>query len=170
MSMNAFEALADQQATQATKRKWKRAEVKVVKSDADAPMVPTAQEREQREKQQLLREWIKWRREESDEMLEGPNGSEYRALLVLLSSLAPSSANALTSYVYRCTWVKKLAHKEKMIVLRAISDSIIRLRQSMGLAPFDDALPGEEPTAFELIRDYVLDLGLHLPPAGELRQ
>ena len=163
MMDNAFLALADTQLTAAAKARHRAAEKRaakhVVNSDADAPMVPSAQEKAQQEKSVTLREWKRWRRERSDMLLEGPLSREYKALLLLVGSLAPESAPALVSYVQRCEWLKGSDLNTRHIILSVVDDAIVRLRMVHGLAPFDDSLPGEEPTAFERIRKHLTGVG-----------
>ncbi len=160
---NPFEQVADQQRTAASKARDRAAERRLAKltlnSDADAPMKATAQEKEQREKQAQLRQWRAWHREESNTLLEGVFGREYQGLLLLLSTLTPDSAPALVKYVERCDWVQKLDRTGRQTVLSVIGDRIMKLRITHGLAPFDDSLPGEEPTAFELCRKHITGVG-----------
>jgi hypothetical protein len=155
--MNYFEQLAETQQTAASKAKdrarEKRAARAVVKSEADAPMVATAAEKAQAEKNTLLRQWKAWRRERSDEVLEGPHGRDYRQLLLLVGSLTASSAPALVQYVQGCAWLRQADRETRRTALTVIDDAIVLLRIKQGLAPFDDSLPGEPPTAFEQVRE-----------------
>lgn len=153
---NPFEQLADTQRTAASKARDRAAEKRaaraVVTSDADAPMMPTAAEKAQREKSVLARQWRQWRRERSDIVLEGPHGRDYRELLLLVGSLTPESAPALVRYVREAAWLRSAPLEVRRTALTVINDAIVLLRVKHGLAPFDDSLPGEGPTAFEQIR------------------
>lgn len=156
---NPFEQVADRQRTAASKARDRRLAKLTLNSDADAPMKATAQERDQKEKQAQLRQWKAWHREQSNALLEGVFGREYQGLLLLLSSLTPDSAPALVAYVERCDWVQKLDRAGRQTVLSVIGDRIMKLRITHGLAPFDDSLPGEEPTAFERCRKMITGVG-----------
>lgn len=154
--MNAFLELADFQQTAASKAKDRAREKRearaVVTSDRDAPMVASPQEKAQAEKSALLKQWLRWRRERSDIVLEGPHGREYRDLLLLVGSLTAESAPALVQYIERATWLRQAPREVRHTALTVIDDAITLLRIKHGLAPFDDSLPGEAPTAFEQIR------------------
>lgn len=154
--MNYFEQLAETQQTAASKAKdrarEKRAAKAVVTSDADAPMMPSAQEKAQREKSELARQWRRWRRERSDIILEGPHARDYRGLLLLVGSLTPDSAPALVQYVQRAAWLQAADREVRRTALTVIDDAIVLLRVKHGMSPFDDSLPDEPPTAFEEIR------------------
>lgn len=153
---NPFEALAEVQQTAASKAKDRAAEKRraraIATSDADAPMMPTAQEKARQEKQILAKQWKRWRREQSDIILEGPHAKDYRGLLILVNSLTPESAPALVRYIQHCEWLRRADRSISRTALTVIDDAITLLRVRHGLHPFDDSIPGETPTAFEIIR------------------
>ena len=83
---NFFEAVADLQMVAATKAKHRAAEareamrqVKVVQSDADAPMKLTDREQDQADQSRLMRLYGAWKRAEVKEYLEERH-SEWREL------------------------------------------------------------------------------------------
>lgn len=157
--MNPFEALAERQLSAPVKAKHRAAEKRAAKrqilSDADAPMAPTRAEKDQQENTQLLRQWRRWHREQSDELLESKHGKDYRGLLLILRTLESSSGPALLQWLEQASWVQQLDRNQRLTLLHEIGNAIATMRRKVGLAPFDDSLPGEEPTVFERAR-YVL--------------
>lgn len=114
--------------------------VKIAKSDADAPMKPTAMEEQQREKAVLLGQFKRHKRKEHEGMLSGAHGKAYAELVAITKKL-PDSAKALVEYL-RKPWVEKLDRTERHICLSLISARIILEREKQGLSPMDDPLPG----------------------------
>ena len=153
---NYFEALAQQQMVAATKAKHKAAEkraaAKVVKSERDAPMKPSAMEQDQIDKNTQLKLWRTYHREEINAVVNGPYGADWRALLRVVKSLTIENPGAIVDYVRDAQWLRDADLQTRRVVLSMIARAIIQLREVNGYPPFDDALPDEEPTAFEIIR------------------
>jgi len=49
-------------------------------------------------------------------------------------------------------WFAGADHSIRMHILAEINDAIITLRICNGFSPIADALPGEQPTVFQIIR------------------
>ena len=60
------------------------------------------------------------------------------------------SARELVSFIAAQDW-SAVGAAARLIALHEINQAIMRLRERNGLPPIDDALPGERPTAFQLI-------------------
>jgi hypothetical protein len=157
--MNYFEALADTQQNAHSKARdrsaAKRLEKLVVKSDADAPMVPSATEKEQRERQQLLRQFNKAMTQRRVDLLKGPHAKEIKGLFQILDSMTASSAPALMSYLAKCQWFVSADYGTRHDILYVVDTSIMRFRIRQGLSPIDDGLPGEPPTVFCIVRHHL---------------
>ena len=156
---NPFEDLAQEQMVRATKRKHERAEkafgatLNKYKTLADAPMVPTAQEKKQHENSKQFRIWRRYKRAEYRKQLEGPHGEQWRALARALRKLSIDNSELLITHIREAGWLDHLDRNERYVALSIVADAIAKLRVRNGYAPFDDSLPGEEPTAFEIIRE-----------------
>ena len=155
--MNYFEALAQQQMVAATKAKHRAAEkrtrAKVANSERDAPMKPSALEQDQLDKNMQLKLWRAHHRAEINAVINGPYQNDWRALLRVVKSLTIENPGAIVEYVQGAQWLRDADIQTRRVVLAMIARAIIQLREINGYPPFDDALPGEEPTAFEIIRN-----------------
>jgi len=151
---NPFDQLADRQAVSAQKAKWRAAE----KRAAKAPMVPTEQEKKLRDNNKQLRLYWRWKRRLVKAELRGLYAGPWRELLRVLRKLTIDDSSPLLEHVHK--W--QGADRDTLhLVLEIISRRITRLRIQNGYEPFDDALPGEQPNAYLIIRAELL--GLPLP-------
>jgi hypothetical protein len=153
--MNYFEALAQQQMVAATKAKHRAAEkraAKVVNSERDAPIKPSAMEQDQIDKNVQLKLWRAYHREEINAVVNGPYQNDWRALLRVVKSLTIENPDAIVDYVRDAQWLRDADLQTRRVVLSMIARAIIQLREINGYPPIDDSLPGEQPTAFEIIR------------------
>jgi hypothetical protein len=155
--MNYFEALAQQQMVAATKARHrareKRAAAKVVKSERDAPMKLSAMEQEQADQSTQLRIWRAFHKAEMEAVRNGPHADDWRELERAVRALTIDNPDALVAHVQAAKWLRKADFQTRRVALSMISNAIIRVRIANGYAPIDDSLPGEEPTAFEIIRN-----------------
>lgn len=147
--MNAFLHIADQQLANPVKAKHRAAE----KRAAIAPIVLTPAEKKVRDQERLTRDWKKWRRDEQAEVREGEFAKELKGIETFLRTMAPSSAPALVALIRGSKWIDRADRATRHCLLTIIADGIRRLRERNGLPPFDDALPGEQPTAFDQIKE-----------------
>ena len=154
---NPFERLANAQMVAATKAKHrsaeKRAAAKVVKSERDAPMKLSEMEQIQADQSTQLRAYRAWKRAEVEALLNGPHGEDWKQLAKLLRSLSIESASELVDHIKASQWLRDADMQTRRTALSVISSVIIRLRIANGYPPIDDSLLGEEPTAFEIIRN-----------------
>lgn len=163
--MNAFLATAERQQNAASKARDRGLERRmaklVVKSEADAPMVASAADKQMFENSVLLRRYRAAMAQRRSDLLEGPHGREVKALLLLLDNLTASSAGALVSYVLKANWLRQADQNTRLDVLSIVGTAIARFRVRQGLPPFDDSLPfsDEPPTAFEQIRKLLTGVG-----------
>jgi hypothetical protein len=97
--------------------------------------------------------WRKWRRECIEALLAGPYGEPTRALLTFLKTV--KRPTELVEFVKAGPWREADADVRNEI-LGLVDAVIIRQRERMGLAPFDDALPGQPPNAFLILREYLV--------------
>jgi len=154
-TINPFEQLADRQAVSPQKAKWRAAE----KRSAKAPMVPTEQEKKLRDTSKQLRMYRRWKRSLLKAQLKGPHATQWVALLRLLRKLTIDDSDLLIDHV-RSHWVN-VDRDTQHLVLSTIGSRISRLRIQNGYEEIDDALPGEQPNAYLIIRAELL--GLPLP-------
>jgi hypothetical protein len=129
--------------------------VRVVRSEANAPLAPTAMEQEQRDTSIQFARYKRAVRAQSMALMESEHGENYRMLLLLLRRLTPQSASELVNYVKGARWITRCDADQKFIVLSIIDMAIIRTRIRAGLPEFDDALPGQPDNVFLIIRKII---------------
>lgn len=146
------------------RKDWERAErnearrpskPKIYKSDRDAPMVPGPQEKKQIEQSLQYRKYRRHKRAEIRSLLESPNRIPFLHLSRLLRRMTVQDGPQLVDHVLKAQWLVDADRLTRYIVLAVISDRISKLRVQNGYDPFDDSLPGELPTAYELIRAHL---------------
>jgi hypothetical protein len=98
----------------------------------------------------LLRAWRNWHREQLEEALAGVHGAVLERLMRELKDLR--SARELVDFISAQNW-EAVDADTRLIALHQINDAITKLRERKGLAPIDDAFPGEPLTAFQFIRN-----------------
>jgi len=103
------------------------------------------------EKDRLQAGWRAWRKERREALLAGPHGRTARELLRLVDALTLDDGDALIEAVLRGPWCKA-DPDTRAEILSLIDRALIELRERHDLAPFDDALPGEQPNAFLVLR------------------
>jgi hypothetical protein len=128
---------------------------RVVKSDADAPLVPTASEKKQRDETTQFLRYKRAVRAQSTALMNSEHGPNYRMLLSLLKRLTTLSAQELLNYVREAKWISHCDADQKFVVLAMIDMTIMRTRVRAGLPTFDDALPGEPDNLFLIIRNII---------------
>jgi hypothetical protein len=115
-----------------------------------------------------LRAWRRWRRERLEALLAGPYAEAARTLLDFLKTMTRPSA--LIDFVKAGPWTDADANVRAEI-LALVDAVIIKRREKMGLAPFDDALPGQSLNVFLILREQLLlsSTSQFLPDGGATR-
>lgn len=144
--MNAFDAFAE-----AVKPSWARTRERA-QAKAAQTRAKTAAEKALAEEDALERQWAVGERRRRRELLDGPHGRDVRGLQAFLRTLTPSSAPALVRFVERAAWIRDLDNATKLQVLRIVDERIGVLVKGEGYAYPDDAMPGEEPRAYQVVR------------------
>ena len=104
------------------------------------------------ERDHQLRAWNQWRRERLETLLAGPHGRSLQQLIRFLETMTVRDAPALIALVKLGQW-QRTDPNTRLDVLSLIDEHIIKLREVHGLAPIDDGLTDEDPTAFQQIRE-----------------
>lgn len=156
---NPFLSVADHQMSGAVKARHRAVEKRKVLRDAEAPMVKTGLDKEMEEAAKLKSNYLRIKKQEKLDLLNGPHGKDVRGLIQLIDSLTIDSASALVTFVMSAEWIQKASLPLRYAVLELAGNAIMRLRIRHAMAPFDDSLPGEEPTAYELIRKHLTGVG-----------
>jgi hypothetical protein len=96
-----------------------------------------------------FRLWKRWRREWLDALLAGPCAAPAQALLAFFKTM--TGPTALIDFVCSGPWSS--ADEDTCFEILALADAVImKRREKMGLAPFDDALPDQPLNAFLILR------------------
>lgn len=161
--LNPFEQVGDVQQNAFSKAKDRAAERRlaklVVTSEREAPMVASPQEKQQQERQKLLRQFNKAMTARRKALLEGKYREEVSGLVQLLDTLDMAGASGLLSYLAKCLWFQHCDYGTRFDILSIIDIAIVRHRVRAGQPPFDDSLPGEPPTAFQIARHHMTGVG-----------
>jgi len=143
---NPFEAVSARQTTAYTKARLRAAE----KRAAKAPMKLTEQEQKQKDDARQVRLYRRWKRGQIREFRQR-NPQVFRDLRRLLRNTTLYNSELLLRFSrYHLRQLK--SHADRSIALNMIGWAIARLRIRNGYPPFDDSLPDELPTVFEIIR------------------
>ena|SRR6516162_986109 len=141
--MNAFLEFADKQTPPAVKARQRAAEKRRVTKTEKKALA---------EHDYLFRLWKKWRRERLEALLMGPHGAAAHKPVAFLQAMKLEDGTRLVEFVRAAGWAHTDADT-KFEVLSLINATITALRERAGLAPIDDPLPHEQPTAFLIIRE-----------------
>jgi hypothetical protein len=105
-----------------------------------------------REKHEMHAAWRNHRREQF-EQLRIAYGHCVDDLVEVLRSAKLEDAAAIITHVEHAHWLRHADADDRYAALSLIGDAIAKLRESHKLPSFDDALWGEPPTVFEIIRE-----------------
>jgi hypothetical protein len=142
---NPFLAYAAKMAPWAEKKKLRAAERAMNRAQKKA-MIKALNERDL-----LLRLWKKWQTEVVNAELEGPYQKDIKALIDALNKLSLRDEKRLVSLIRKGPWLDA-PPDIRYLVLRLVDAQLIKLNEQAELPPFNDALPGEPLTAFQIIR------------------
>jgi hypothetical protein len=112
----------------------------------------TRQQKALAEQRLEFRLWKRWRRERLDALLAGPYAEPVQALLGFIKTMTGPSA--LVDFVISGPWAETNADV-RFEILALIDAVIMKRREKMGLAPFDDALPGQPENTFLILRAHL---------------
>ena len=87
-----------------------------------------------------------------DQVLDCPEGPRVRALVAWVKTLGPDDADELVEVVAGEDWLLTAPQEVRLAALRLIGDEIARIRRGTGLPEFDDPLPDQPETVFQIIR------------------
>jgi hypothetical protein len=104
------------------------------------------------ERSELFRRWQTWHRQQVEELRAGPYAGAVQELAGFLEGMCLTSGGDLIELVRRGPW-RDVDPDTRFQVLRLIDAALMQLRERHDLPPFDDALPGEAPTVFQIIRE-----------------
>jgi hypothetical protein len=113
--------------------------------------IPKARLKELEDDAVLLRQWRLWHREELETALAGPHGDVVARVVNFLRDMNLRSAGALIEIVRAEDW-RQVDAGVRLVVLHEINTAVAALRERNGLAALDDALPGQPPDGFLVVR------------------
>jgi len=87
-----------------------------------------------------------------DRVLDRPEGPRVRAMVAWIATLGPDDADELVEVVAGEDWLLVAPQEVRLAALRLIGDEIGRIRREAGLLEFDDPLPDQPESAFQIIR------------------
>ena len=121
----------------------------------------TKREQQRDEEQQRLSAYYHARRrQELDDALAGADGAKLQALIEQLDALTLEKIPQLSEFVRAHGW-HTAAAATLFIARRLAGESIMKLREKNGLAPFDDPLPGDPATPEQDLRNAFADNSEH---------
>ena len=96
-----------------------------------------------------MRLWKLWRRERVEALLNGPYAGPASALLDFCKAM--TGPTALIDFIKTGPWAGADADT-RFEILALLDTLIVKRREKIGLAPFDDSLPQQQPNAFLILR------------------
>jgi hypothetical protein len=142
--MNAFTSLAERQISAPRKARIRAGEKRAARK--------AAVEQALAERDDLFRLWKDHRRAELDAALAGPHGQAIGRLLAFLDGMTFKNGAAGLIECLRSEDWRVVDGETRFLALRLVNQVITCLREKSGLPPIDDGLPGESPTAFQIVR------------------
>jgi hypothetical protein len=139
-----------------TKRKRKPA-VKIVRSEREAPMVLRGAEKALAERSRQMSRAKRWINAETQAFLDGPWGEQIKQIESFLKSMGLQDGEKLLDILDRLDWFRHADCNIRSYLLSSIDEAIINLRVDNGFAPIDDALPGEQLTIFQMIKEKLVE-------------
>src|SRR5215472_12588279 len=133
-------------------RKRKPMQVKVVRSEREAPKVLRGAELALAERSRQLSNANRWKKLELKELQQGPWALQVNSVISFLRRMEIGDGASLLAMLDALDWFEGAEHSVRIKVLALIDEAIIRVRICAGLSPIDDALPGQELTVFQMIR------------------
>jgi hypothetical protein len=141
MTSDPFAAFADQAIVAPRKRQVRAAEARAERKRQEAFT----------ERNKLFRLWQHWHCQQVEQLQAGPYAAAVHVLAGFLESLSLTSGPELIELVRHGPWYGADSDT-RFQVLRLIDMALVQLRERHGLPPFNDALPDEPPTVFQIIR------------------
>ena len=131
--------------------------VKVVRSEREAPKVLRGAEKALAERSKQISCAKRWINAETQAFLDGPWGNQIKQIESFLKSMGIEDAERLLDILDRLDWFRHADRNIRSYLLSSIDEAIINLRVDNGLAPIDDALPGEQLTIFQMIKEKLVE-------------
>jgi hypothetical protein len=147
---NPFLAYAAKVQPWVEKKKARAAEREVNRAQKKA-MIKALSERDL-----LLRLWKKWRNEVLHAELEGPYEKDIQLLINALNKMSLEHEKRLINIIRKGPWLAA-PPDIRFLVLHLIDARLIVLNEKADLPPFNDALPGEPLTPFQIIRAHLME-------------
>jgi hypothetical protein len=119
------------------------------------PAQQTAADKALEDRDRLYRRYRVIKKAEFERLCADPIwGERLRKFVVTLKDFGADDADRMIMFVqYQGDmWLRSAPDDIRFAALQAIDRRIIRIRQRAGLAPFDDALPGEEDDVFQICK------------------
>jgi hypothetical protein len=108
------------------------------------------------ERDLLMRLWRSWRRETIATELDGPYKVPLQQLIDALNKMKLGDERKLQKLIQAGPWLRAPLDL-RYLVLRLVSTRFANIREAADLPPFDDALPGEPLTVYQLIRNKFME-------------
>lgn len=154
--MNPFETMAETQIAAPVRRKQEQAAARAQKKAARLATMTESEKREE-EAATLFRQYRAWQRQRLADQMEGEFGEMIRPLVAFLRKMTLDDHAEMVRRIEGArSWLRTAPRETRLVVLRAVSDAVCRIRINAFLPPIDDALPGEPPTAYEVVRPMIL--------------
>ena len=156
MTIDPFEQFADSIVPPHVRNQRHRVDEREARKAARAaipPMVKRGLEKEQIEKAKQLVRYRQWKAEVREGMTRGDYGIEIIDLLKHMRR--PTQAGGMVDYVLNAKWLLKCSNDVRTTLLGYIDHAMVRHNIRNGYPPFMDALPGEPPTDFLIIRRHL---------------
>jgi len=147
-----FEQAADRQMTAPAKAKQRA----IDKRHDRGPPPLSAQDKKLRDQAKQARRYRTERRRQLKEQYNGKHRQGWHELRKALRQMSIDTPERLIDHIAKARWIHGANLDTRYLALSIIGSKIVRLRECNGLEPFDDALPGEPDTVFQIVRSMIL--------------
>jgi hypothetical protein len=100
----------------------------------------------------MMREWRAWHAGQLELALDADSSTIVKSIMALVRGLVPKRMPALLRLMRSVDW-RLVDADTKFTILHELNSAIAELREKEGKPPWDDALPGEPDTLFQISKE-----------------
>ena len=99
-----------------------------------------------------MRKWRRYHAQQLQLAFDGNDGAIVKRIMEIVRNFTPQKMPTLLRLMRSVDW-RPVNANTKFTILHELNGAIAALRESENRVPFNDSLPGEEPTLFQIIRE-----------------
>lgn len=118
----------------------------------------TALEQSRQDRDRLMASYRQQKKKQFEALFADPiNGVRFKKFVETLNHFRAGHAERMVEYVrqQQHAWLQFASEDMRTAALEALGNRIVRIREQAGMAPYDDALPGEDDDFFHTIKKVI---------------